>query len=688
MPNFYVNAPNYQGADWSWLGNLPSEFYQGAQQKQQYDQSRAFQNGLPTDAQGNPDYQAIAQTLAKNGNIQNLPQLGNLALQQRQMAAAQQPDPLLAGMGGAGAPESPGMPSAPQPSTPIPSNPPASAAAALPTTAPNAGTAGGQTVAQMVSSVLPDAAKSGVVAKNLASAVGAQPDAPLTPEQSQKAQTYLNNYLTRTGQTQRVDVGAATASAYPRGLRNDNPGNIEDGKFAQSQPGYAGSDGRFAKFASPEAGVNAAAGLLGRYGKQGINTIEGIVSKWAPSADGNNVGNYAAFVAKQLGVSPNQPLNMADPQVRRQVATAMAQFENGGGPTKAAGSPQGHPIVPQVPLPKGFNDPQQAILALDSEMAKLSANPYAKGEVAALQDWRSRIEKSIAPIPVRGGETLLSPSTGKPIYSAPYANPNNMILQRFLAENPNATPQQIQQFMQSGRSSGRSAIAMYMNRYLEEHPGATADEVKTAAQNYTTQTTAQNRFLSGPQGNTIRSLNVVVSHLQTMQDLGTALKNGNIVAFNKVAQEVAEQTGNPAPTNFDTAKQIVGAEVIKALGVAGAGTQTERQEAADAFNRARSPQQLNAAIEVARKLLIGQLGGLRRQYVAATGRPASSFDEMLEPQTQKFFGTGEPQHAEVTPTAQAQPSGHAGQQIPVGATATNHETGQKLRWDGQKWNPA
>ena len=204
----------------------------------------------------------------------------------------------------------------------------------------------------------------------------------------------------------------------------------------------------------------------------------------------------------------------------------------------------------------------------------------------------------------------------------------------------NATPEQIQAFIQSGRG-GRSAISMYMNRYLQEHPDASADEVKRAAQLYTTQTTAQNRFLSGPQGNTIRSLNVVVSHLQTMQDLGDALGNGNVRLFNQLAQRWSEETGDPAPTNFDTAKQIVGAEVIKALGVAGAGSQSERQEAADAFNRARSPAQLAGAINASKKLLVGQLGGLRRQYVAATGLTGDTFDQMLEPSTLDFFGRTE-----------------------------------------------
>lgn len=225
-------------------------------------------------------------------------------------------------------------------------------------------------------------------------------------------------------------------------------------------------------------------------------------------------------------------------------------------------------------------------------------------------------------------------------------NPGAYALQQFIEEKQRTTgqpptAQEIQSFVQSGRA-GRSAIAMYMNKYMQEHPYATADEIKEAAQKYTTQTTAQNRFLSGPQGNTVRSLNVVVSHLQTMQDLGAALKNGDTVAFNRAAQAWAEQTGQAAPTSFDTAKQIVGAEVIKALGVAGAGTQAERQEASDAFNKARSPEQLAGAIDVARKLLIGQLKGLRQQFVASTGLGQEAFDDMLSPETRQFFDEEHP----------------------------------------------
>lgn len=182
----------------------------------------------------------------------------------------------------------------------------------------------------------------------------------------------------------------------------------------------------------------------------------------------------------------------------------------------------------------------------------------------------------------------------------------------------------------------RSAIANKAAE-LDKADNLSPADIAKRQQQFKAEQIAIQRFLSGPQGNTIRSLSVVVDHLATMRDLATELQNGNLQAFNRIAQGFAEQTGQPAPTNFDTAKQIVGAEVIKALGVAGAGTQAERAEAANAFNRARSPDQLFGAIKVAQRLLSGQVGGLRKQFVTATGLKGEKFDEMLGDEAKSFL---------------------------------------------------
>lgn len=126
------------------------------------------------------------------------------------------------------------------------------------------------------------------------------------------------------------DPFASSDGAQPRGVRNNNPLNIEAGSFTQSQPGFSGSDGRFARFESPDQGFAAAENLLNVYGqKHGINTVAGVINRWAPSSDGNPVNAYAAHVARSIGVDPNQPIDLRDPATRAKMADAMATFENG-----------------------------------------------------------------------------------------------------------------------------------------------------------------------------------------------------------------------------------------------------------------------------------------------------------------------------------------------------------------------
>jgi hypothetical protein len=92
---------------------------------------------------------------------------------------------------------------------------------------------------------------------------------------------------------------------------------------------------------------------------------------------------------------------------------------------------------------------------------------------------------------------------------------------------------------------------------------------------YNTRYSAINRFATGPQGNTVRSLNVAIEHMDTARRLGAALENSDTPAFNKMAQLIAEQTGKAAPTNFDSVKEILADEVVKGV-IGGAGALEDR----------------------------------------------------------------------------------------------------------------
>ena len=115
--------------------------------------------------------------------------------------------------------------------------------------------------------------------------------------------------------------------ANTRGYRNNNPGNLE----ATTQwAGMTGSDGRFAKFSSPEMGYRAMGkNLLAYQDKHGLNTVRGIISRWAPASE-NNTKAYIDKIAKELGVGPDDPLDLRDQQTLQRLMTGIARHENGG----------------------------------------------------------------------------------------------------------------------------------------------------------------------------------------------------------------------------------------------------------------------------------------------------------------------------------------------------------------------
>jgi len=126
----------------------------------------------------------------------------------------------------------------------------------------------------------------------------------------------------------------AGGPSAPRSVRNNNPGNIRDGEFAKSQPGYVGTDGAFAQFETPEAGAAAQGALLASYMDRGFNSVGKIISRWAPPSDGNDTSGYIKTVADRLGVKPAQPLSKADiPRLQ----AAIAQVEGGGTPAAGPG---------------------------------------------------------------------------------------------------------------------------------------------------------------------------------------------------------------------------------------------------------------------------------------------------------------------------------------------------------------
>lgn len=120
----------------------------------------------------------------------------------------------------------------------------------------------------------------------------------------------------------------------------------------------------------------------------------------------------------------------------------------------------------------------------------------------------------------------------------------------------------------------------------------------------------------GKSGDTYRAIGTANKHLDMVGNLVDALDNKNIQLFNQVGNEYSKQTGNPAPTNFDAAKNIVGQEVVKAI-VANGGGVAEREEAGKLLDKAQSPAQLKGVINTYRTIMGAQKESLLQQRRAA-----------------------------------------------------------------------
>jgi hypothetical protein len=89
--------------------------------------------------------------------------------------------------------------------------------------------------------------------------------------------------------------------------RNNNPGDIDNGRFAKAHGAEPGTSGRFAVFETPADGFSALrALLLAAY--VGL-TVEAALNKYAPPCE-NQTNAYIGNVCKWTGLTPDTILTV------------------------------------------------------------------------------------------------------------------------------------------------------------------------------------------------------------------------------------------------------------------------------------------------------------------------------------------------------------------------------------------
>jgi len=112
-----------------------------------------------------------------------------------------------------------------------------------------------------------------------------------------------------------------------RGLRNNNPLNIRH-NAEHFQGEIKGRDKSFKTFSSLPFGYRAGIVILGTYLSRGLNTIEKIITKWAPPTE-NDTESYISSVERWSGVPRNKQLTAIDGSDYIMIVAAMSFVENG-----------------------------------------------------------------------------------------------------------------------------------------------------------------------------------------------------------------------------------------------------------------------------------------------------------------------------------------------------------------------
>lgn len=115
----------------------------------------------------------------------------------------------------------------------------------------------------------------------------------------------------------------------PRGLRNNNPGNIRITKDKWQGLRDKQEDKSFFQFTEIKWGYRALIRTLQNYRKRhGCQTIADFIKRWAPESE-NNTAGYINRVCKEMQVPNTYIPDINDKATMCAFAAAISQVENG-----------------------------------------------------------------------------------------------------------------------------------------------------------------------------------------------------------------------------------------------------------------------------------------------------------------------------------------------------------------------
>jgi hypothetical protein len=331
-----------------------------------------------------------------------------------------------------------------------------------------------------------------------------------------------------------------------------------------------------------------------------------------------------------IGKNTSQAANFDASATAKSVETARGALGNVNDPTSASAWMNGVFSDPHLKPLTGGSTLEQALAKIPTDpegfqqwkqQMSLGATKFMELNKPSIHMQDTGNASNVVSVPGLGGAPQTLSTTPKSVSP----NTTATISKDYAINgiNPDGTPggdvESMAQAIAAGKLAPINGFALarprgqaIMARVMEVNPNYDAGD-------YAAKLAALKGFATGKEGTALRSFNVASDHLDTLGQMADALNNGNVQVLNQIGNAWNKATGNPAPTDFEAVKTIVGKEVVKAI-VAGGGGVGEREELSKLLTSANSPDQLKGVITHFKDLMDAQKAGLMDQYQRTTGR--------------------------------------------------------------------
>ena len=156
---------------------------------------------------------------------------------------------------------------------------------------------------------------------------------------------------------------------------------------------------------------------------------------------------------------------------------------------------------------------------------------------------------------------------------------------------------------------------------------------------YPTQAAAKKQFTSGTYSQAKNSVNMLIGHVNTLNDAYSKLNNSDFPAWNAVGNFAGEQFGDQrlqgALGSFNTAADAVASEAAKAFKGTGATAEKEIEEWRRNVSANMPPAKFKASVDTLFQLLGSRLSSLDDTYKSAVGRPRDF--QLLSPKSRAIL---------------------------------------------------